>query len=229
MNARKIPRLSMSKLAEYMVATPSRRRTLLRDQKFPPAFKVAWFDQAFDAIADVLRHGMDPSIIEDYLARWRRRTPKSTFEADRLRLWIEALSTVARVFDANPFAGLSLVEGPRDATMTLGGVKVSIRPELLCTGSAPGAVKIYLNKSVPLTDDDRRGDGSGTYAATLLYLWAAEHLGSVAATQCRVLDVFAGRIYGAPKAYVRRRHNLHDACEEIAVRWASIEPPLKAA
>jgi len=65
------PRISITKLAEYMVATPSRRRSILRDQRYPPAFKAAKFRAAYAAIADVLVRGGDPHLIDAQIAAWR--------------------------------------------------------------------------------------------------------------------------------------------------------------
>jgi hypothetical protein len=43
------PRISVCKLAEYLEAQPIRRRQILKDQKYPPDFKVTWYDDSFDA------------------------------------------------------------------------------------------------------------------------------------------------------------------------------------
>jgi hypothetical protein len=42
---RETPRISVNKLAEYMVATPARRRGIIRDQKVKRDFIVARYQQ----------------------------------------------------------------------------------------------------------------------------------------------------------------------------------------
>src|SRR6185503_1288314 len=97
MKTHKNPRMSLSKLAEYMVASAGRRRTLLRDQKYPPAFKAARFTEAFSAITDMILHGMDPIVLRRYVTDWRRRSPTSPFEQQQLKLWVEALEAFGRL------------------------------------------------------------------------------------------------------------------------------------
>ena len=43
------PRISVCKLAEYLEAQPIRRNQILKDQKYPPDFKVTWYDDSFNA------------------------------------------------------------------------------------------------------------------------------------------------------------------------------------
>ena len=79
-----------------------------------------------------------------------------------------------------------------------------------------GVMKLYFSKHHPL--DER----SGQYIATLLQAFAEQHLaplGPVDPRLVRVVDVFAGREYLAPKARTRRLCDVQVACEEIAARW----------
>ena len=38
-------------------------------------------------------------------------------------------------------------------------------------------------------------------------------------------DVFAGKTVAAPNTYKKRLENMELSCEEVALRWPTIEPP----
>jgi hypothetical protein len=103
------------------------------------------------------------------------------------------------------------------------GVTISVRPEVILQmvdrrGEAKvGLLKLYFAKWHPL--DER----SGQYIATLLQSFAEQHLkhlGPVEHRLIRVVDVFAGTLFEAPKANTRRLHDVELACEEIGALWS---------
>ena len=61
-----------------------------------------------------------------------------------------------------------------EAYVEHGGVDLSVRPEVVIGGKTPGAMKLYLGKTSPLTDDARDRPGSSSYATTALNLWAEQ-------------------------------------------------------
>lgn len=81
------PRISVNKLGEYLVATASRRRQILRDQKRPPDFKVVRYADAQRAIVDYFidRHS-DPDVLARHLSRlanWSRGPRDSDYDVRR--------------------------------------------------------------------------------------------------------------------------------------------------
>lgn len=218
------PRISMSKLAEYMVATAARRRTIIRDQKFPKPFKAAQYTEAYAAIGDFFAGGLDARILQRSIAAWSSRVPSTDFEEQNLSLWCEAATAMldlAGEYDFTDFK-YSAMNLTSEVQLDLSGVPVSIRPEVLVTEPGPGAVKIYLGKTFSLTADEKRRPGSGGYAATMLHQWLEERHATINPRHCLVVDVFNGVVFEAPRSFLRRREDLAAACEEIAERWTSI-------
>lgn len=221
---RRHPRFSITKLAEYLVATAGRRRTLIEDQKYPSAFIAAKWTEAYPAIADVLIHGGDRRVASEYLAQWRRRPPTSSFDAERRALWIEAMTVFAEQVDDLELAAYQFVPGREDAYLAYSGVQLSVRPDLLIGGDEPGALKIYLGKSKRLTPNTPGRTGSGTYAATLMHLWAQDQV-EAAPDRCLVLDVFGRRLFTAPAKPGQPRKDALAACQEIADVWSRVTDP----
>ena len=219
------PRISICKHAEYMVAPPGRRRTILRDQKFPAAFKASSYREAYSALADVLVNGKDGYLVDSYIEDWRSRAPKSPFDAKSTALCIDALTGFQAILSSGALDKFSFAPGIQVAYLELEGVALSVRPDTLITGSDVGALKIYLSKTVPLTKDAAGRPGSASYAGAALHLWAETRFGGAPAARCVVLDVFAGAVHVAPARYVQRREDLRASCSEIAAVWPSITKP----
>jgi len=220
------PRISITKFAEYLVTiTSARRRSILTDQRFPPAFKATKFRAAYGPITDILVGGGDPELVDQQIAAWRRQKPVSKFQAECLALCIDGLTALKKVLQSGALKGLTFAPGLADAHVELGGVKISVRPEVLIAGPEIGAVKIYLSKTNPLIKDGVGKLGSAGFAAAALHLWAEEAFGGAPAERCLVVDVFACEVYRAPSRNATRRRHMLAACEEIAAVWPSLKSP----
>jgi hypothetical protein len=220
------PRISITKFAEYLVTTtPGRRRSILTDQRFPPAFKATKFRAAYAPIADILVRGGDPELVDEQIAIWRRQKPASKFQAECLALCIDALTALKAILERGALMQFSFAPGLPEAHIELGGVKVSVRPEALIGGPEIGAVKIYLSKTNPLTKDGKGKLGSAGFAGAALHLWAEEAFGNALPERCLVVDVFAGEVYKAPSRNAIRRKHMLAACEEITAVWPWLKSP----
>lgn len=70
---RMAPRISCTKLGEYMVASPTRRRRILEDQKFPSGFIVPLYADAQEVISGYLqRGGNNVELVEQAIDRLLR-------------------------------------------------------------------------------------------------------------------------------------------------------------
>jgi len=154
--------------------------------------------------------------------------PTTAFQADCLALCIDAIAAFKALIVQGTFGGISFARGLAEAYVELGGVDLSVRPDVLIEGPEIGAAKIYLSKTAPLTKDAKGKPGSASFASAALHLWAEHQSGSAAAERCLVVDVFAGEVYAAPARNATRREHLEAACEEIAAMWSAIKKPPEA-
>ncbi len=217
------PRVSVNQLGQYLTATPSRRKRIIQGQKHPVDPQYLRYPAAAQAIVEFLCEGRDEVILRDHQRRLLNAQPASDFDAHRLALCAEALQR-CRV-SAQELAARA-VASPAEADLpplVLGGVDVNVRPEVLLRSvdsqgtMRSGLLKLYFSKHTPL---DAR---SGQYIATVLQRYAEERLeqrGLVDPRLIGVFDVFAGRLFQAPRARQRRMNDVVLACEEIAARWA---------
>jgi len=230
MKTRRSPRISCAKLGEYMVSSPTRRRRIISDQKWPSDFIAPRYTEAQEVVAGFIRRGgNDISLIECAIDRLLKASAKSKWHEQKNELCIDALKSFMNVAPDLDLRGYALRQtGNRQAKMKMGGVEISVRPELLVRierkgkPSSAGAIKLYFSKNNRLSAD------AANYVGTMLHEFACEFvppLETAAPGDCILIDVFAERIYLAPRATKRRRSELIDGCAEIATMWDSIAEP----
>lgn len=119
--------------------------------------------------------------------------------------------------DLRAYAIRPLEEG--GASLTIGGVIVSVQPDLLLyttNGDICGAVKLHFSKSNILMEE-----GMKTVATVLRnYLegigWSTQN------STCISIDIFAAKYAMAPSAYKQTMKRVEAACREIALHWGDV-------
>ena len=223
---REFARISINKLGEYMTAHPGRRRKIVQDQKYPSDFVVARYSSARDAIIQHLLGQIDDSgviAIIDSLGETVATTPWQEQDA---QLSAEALEAYLDIDDHGLDVEALRVGEPSAPRFEVGGVEVSVRPDLLAAAvdgrgrDVVGGVKLHVSKTNTLDDE------AGEYVATILHQWAESELttdgGIVDRRLCVVIDVFGKRSFVAPRSHIQRMRRVEAACEEIALRWGSV-------
>ncbi|MCG3125575.1 MAG: hypothetical protein CHACPFDD_00400 [Phycisphaerae bacterium] len=223
MSERPGPRISVNKLGEYMIASPARRRRIVADQKRPREFIVTRYRDAVGAMLEFLAAGArDDRVITRAIANLEARAVSTDFQSQDRDLCIEALESFLDTVDQLDLRGVTVRPGDSDAPpLLIGGVSVSVRPEIVVTGQnrnggTVGCVKLYLSKSFPLNGV------AGAYIGAVLTRFAEEYLAGGATGDyrlCVVVDVFGQHVFTAPRAVQRRQADIEAACEEIALLW----------
>ncbi len=220
---RENPCVSVNKLGQYLTARPALRKRIIHAQKHPCDPKYLRYPEAAQAIVEFLCDGRDEAILRYHQHRLINAIPESDFDAHRFALCAEALQHFLKA--SGELALTNAVASPADEglpPLALAGVSINVRPELLLRSvdrhgmMRSGLLKLYFSKHTPLDE------ASGQYIATVLQLFAEQNLkqqGEVDHRLVRVFDVFAGKVFVAPKAQRRRLGDVHLACEEIAARW----------
>ncbi|MCE9667023.1 hypothetical protein LY474_04270 [Myxococcus stipitatus] len=219
---RENPRVSVTQLGQYLVGTPAQRKRIILGQKYPVDPQYLRYPAAAQAITEFLCDGRDEVILRYHQRRLLNAQPESDFDAHRLALCAEALQ---RCLVAAEGIVARAVASPAEAELSpleVAGVAINARPEVLLRAvdgqgqMRSGLLKLYFSKHAPL--DER----AGQYIATVLHRFAEERLeqrGPVDPNLVGVFDVFAGRLFVAPRAQQRRLNDVQLACEEIAERW----------
>lgn len=226
---RQEPRISVSKLGEYLTATPARRKQIIHGAKFPSTFMVSRYTAAENAIADwICSGGTDELLLAQAIAALRTGEPRSSFARSRRDCCVTAIANAARLQDKLqlPSGRVSYVRTNTSTSLLLGDLTVSVRPEvLLYMGSGEqhrlGGIKLYFSKQHPL--DEQAADTITTLLWQSLVIRSAKDLSLRDHDQIKVVDVLAGEVFTLPRNYKRHSKEICAACEEIAERWEAIK------
>jgi hypothetical protein len=230
------PRISASKLAEYVLASPARQRRIAQDCKVTPKLLVAPYREARDVFSTSLTHaGINFEYLLREAAKIKERIPASKWQKVENPRCATALKRIAAIAEQVECQGGHVIHPPHGTWggIQIAGVYVSVNPELVFSIVHRGLRKVGGVILSTSQDEqfslDRTHDGHsvGDYLTTLLYQMLEQRFPSGGNpplhTRCYAMDVARGKVHSAPQAHKRLLKNLEAACEVIAMRWPSID------
>lgn len=215
----KTPRFSVNKLGEYMVATASRRKRIIYDQKYPSSFIVSQYKDAREAIIKYIIKDYDESIITDAIEKIKKSSSLKELDIENSILALkEALN--------NDLPDLSSYKKTRckdsNPKINISGLEISVNPDIIIkNNNKVGCIKTHVIK----TEQNRLTQEASLYVGVLLYQYTEANL--ISKTEladpkiCISIDCFGNSHETAPKAVARRLSNIQAACEEIVRAWES--------
>lgn len=226
------PRISANQLAEYTLASPTRRQTILRNAKYAPTFLVIRYGAAKTAICDYLsddtRSKKGLSAAEVRLLD-QSKSLGSVFAQNDAALSAEAIKLFSAMITPNFMAGMTFRANTNQLPkLPIFGVDVSVSLDLVVRNVGKemiGGAMIQTSKAV--ASKTWREDHSKC-VASLVWMLANKHLktlGAVDRKLCMSIDVFAGKTTVAPNNYKRILANVEASCVEIAALWPGVAAP----
>jgi len=232
------PRISANQLAEYSLASPSRRQAILRNAKYAPTFLVIRYNEARAAVTSYLTDGSRPVAAlhkEEAALKARASVAQTDFKKNDLLMSAEAVASFAAFMvdskQAPPkaFTGLLFTQplGPLPK-LPLSGVDVSVQLDVISKNIAKetcGGVVLQTSKAVA---SKSWRDEHAACVATLCWMACDKSLkghGQVDRSLCFSVDLFARSVRQAPTSYKTRAKDLTAACSEISGLWDAILPP----
>lgn len=223
------PRISVNKLAEFMVSKAARQRKLLRDRKYPdPDFQMGMFHrEASEAVAQYLvSDQLSTAPIDNQIAIIKQQAPAAIGTTRRLNSNIEAMERFLEMLDDFDF-GSAVAEHGEHAPqkLTFHGVQVSVRPEIILRGTvkgkaAIGGIKLHFAKGFEMTDE------TAGFVSAAVQEFCARHIATddevVNPAYCQVFDIGSGNVFPGVKSIKSRLRDIEDTCRNIADIWPNI-------
>lgn len=231
------PRISANQLAEYALASPSRRQTIIRNAKYAPTFLVARYNEARSSVCDFLTDATRPVAklhkAEIGLKAQAAMAPTKFKENDAL-LSAEAVASFATlVVDVKQYPKKfdNLLFTPVVGALPklpLSGVQVSVQIDLISKNVSQetcGGIMLQTSKAIAVKS---WREEHSNYVTSLIWMSSNDFLkghGNVDRALCYSVDLFARKVVNAPTNYKTRVKNLEAACSEISALWDNIQPP----
>lgn len=227
------PRMSVTKLSEYLSADPLRRREIIRDQRRPRTFITSRYARAEAAAIEYLVRGCDHRVLAREAETLQRLVPKSDHDRATRDCCLAALDALPAALELVNLTGVPLrsTAHARHPLMLVAGATVSVRPEIVAVVPGrrrtwAGGLKLYFSKDHPLDG------GAGRYLAGEYGAWLiGEYLRTIGAgivgghavrlDLCFIVDVFGSAVYEAPRAHTTCRRVLEVSCQEIVRGWSA--------
>lgn len=231
------PRLSANQLAEYLKASPPRRKQIVKAAKFPKTVIVAQYKGAREALAKFLCDtARDHKILVEATERLLEREAKlaaTDWTKDDSRRSIEAISSFQKHANALGIQKLDC-KPVLPGLPTLEIAKVAISVSLDATThrlskdreNLVGGVLFLFSKADEASAKARTE--RCRISALLAYLFAKTHLahaGTADPKLCFSFDVLTGKAVQAPASHKILLDHMNDSCEEVVLRWAITEAP----
>lgn len=219
-----------------MVSSDTARISIVRRAKSPQTPPIIRYRDARGPICAYLsdpNRRVNPLVDAEQMFRQRAEdTAESALRQDDARQSIEVLQAIQRM--RNQLAAFDFIQAPANQDrLTLGGVEVSARADLLVHGSARGQELIGA-AILRMTQDDAETENArtrrrdmGLYVATIARLHVDQHIApttnrAVSNRLCMSIDVQHGEVFQAPDANTRRMNDLENACRFIAALWPAV-------
>ncbi|QEX24359.1 hypothetical protein FRZ61_43000 [Hypericibacter adhaerens] len=225
------PRITATKLAEYMSASFARKRSIIQEQKYPQEVAMVRWRKAERPVALFVAQGQsDLKIIDEHIARLAAENPDTEFKIQNRDLCIAALKSFKLLSNQLSFEKFKKSLGAMQQSMPIpiNGVDVSVLPQVVLQGTTQkgtkvvGGIKFSFPKTHPLNA------ASAEYLSVLIHWHCECHLSKMGKPDlrlCHAVDVPTATMFEPPKSYKRRRQHIEEACHEIVQRWPNVPPP----
>lgn len=224
--------MSANQLAEYTLASPTRRQTIIRNAKYAPTFLVIRYAAAKSAICSYLSddtRSPHPLALAEQEQIEQSKGSGTPYAKNDAALSAEAIKNFRSMIGPNYLKGLTFTNNTNHLPrLPISGVDVSVNIDLVARNQAKGLVGgVLLQTSKAVASKGWREDHSKC-VSSLVWMVANEHLqalGKIDRKLCMSIDVFARKTTSAPNHYKRILNNIEASCTEIAMFWPHVSPP----
>ena len=225
----KEPRMTAKELADFMVASETARRTLVRNCKFRPIARVTQHNLAKQCLSKFFREGRsDVSGMHAEEDRLRSMLVDSEFERDLYDHNADYISRFAAVYDQLEFPSAEILAQGAPVSHSANGVKVNADLQFrLRRLTKTNKVKVGAGVFRYTKGKAVQPEAAAYHAAFVFGVLGATAIEPDQPEEklCLVIDAYAGKTHPAPTDSTRRFGNMQAACATIAERWPNVAPP----
>ncbi|MGB5950577.1 MAG: hypothetical protein WBG82_14770 [Parvibaculum sp.] len=229
----KKPQISARFLADYMAASETAKRTIVRNCKYQPIARVIQHDEAKAIISKFIwQEEGDTATLHAKAKTIKDRMADSVFDRDLFDHNADYITRFANVWPLINLPEAQYFFGGKGQHLTLNGVRVTtethfrLRRITKTNKIKVGVGALRYQKGKALSPDV--AEWQSAYLLGYLGRIGVEEGAAPEHKLCVTLDAYSGAVTVAPSDAVRRFQNMEAACASIAERWPAIEPPPKA-
>lgn len=215
------PQFSIEKLAEYMVARPSRRQVIVKNQKEKRALFIEYHKDARKIISNYISGDINDEEYWEEFYSIKNKKIRTDISEVRQDICLTALEEFEKImYDVEFPQYRKMKKGVDQKKIFLHRIKVEANPDILLynnKGSVNGAVKLIFN------NDRKREKIENEYLSAILFQYMRLLYNmDIKNTDCYIVDIFNSVIETAPMSYKKIILDIRASCEEINDTWKRV-------
>jgi len=228
------PQVSARYLADYMAASETAKRSIIRGCKYQAIARVIQHDEARLSVGKFIRAGRhDPEPPLADVHRLRERMADTPFDRDLFDHNADYIERFVAVAANLELPDAEILSPGRNPPVDIRGVKITVDISFrLRRLTRTNKIRVGVG-TLRYSKGTRLAPAVAAWQSAFLFgylnLFGTEPSATPENKLCLTVDAFCGIAYPAPSDSVRRFQNMEAACATIAERWPNIPPPPDAA
>lgn len=216
--------ISINQFADFSKATDAKKRRIIKQQKEPNKFMVAYYQLAKARMRKVIEKNGDLEPILEGIQELILRKPEKPRQANDRMVSLEAMKRFInlRLPDLLCNVPHEVVKKVKIKSIILNGVEIIISPDVIIRLELDGkkyigAVKIHISKNNVFDNEQSR------YISSLIFKYLKDVIAKegeeVLEELCLSIDVFGDKVISVPKNVPNTLKNIEVICEEVKSIW----------
>ncbi|MBU3820428.1 hypothetical protein KO566_00015 [Flavobacteriaceae bacterium XHP0103] len=216
--------ISINQFANFYKGTESVKKRIIRQQKEPNKFLVAWYQLPKSRIKKSIENNCDLEPILKGIEELKLRQPQKPRQVLDRAVSLEALNRYVNIKlpDLLKSVPYEIIKNVEFNSITIKGVEIIISPDVIFRLKANGktylgAVKVHISKSNVFDNIQSR------YISSLLHKYLKEVVAQadeeVLEDLCLSIDVFGEKVISVPKNLSKSLLEIEVICEEVKSIW----------
>lgn len=226
----KEPKMQDRFLADYMAASERRRRSIVRDCKYPKIARVLQHKEAKLAVGKFIREGGDVQDLNDKSEELRNRLADDDFDRNLFDHNADYIDRFLKKVELGDMPASDILPEAENPSIELGGVAITadipirMQRKTKTNKIRIGGIALRYAKGKPVNIEAAYWQSAFIHGY-LGKTWMGEDEAEPECKLCLTLDVVTGVFHSAPTDAVSRFANMTAGCATIAEMWPAIKPP----
>lgn len=216
--------LSINQLATFSKATEAGKRRVIKQQKQPNKFLVAWYQLPKARIKKAIANNCDLEPVLKGIEELKHRKPIKPRQVLDRGVSIEALKRFVNIKLPNILKDIphDIIKTVPSKSLIINGVEIIISPDVIYKLNINGkvfigAVKVHISKNNIFDNKQSR------YISSLIYKYLKEVVAKegeeVLEDLCLSIDVFGEKAISVPNNLPKAITDIEVICEEVKILW----------
>jgi hypothetical protein len=216
--------ISINQLADFSKSSDAKKRNIVKQQKNPNTFKIAYYQLAKARIKKAMSNKGDIEPILKGIEELKNRTLTKKRQINDRVVSLDAMQRFIslQIPDLLKDLEYKVIKNTNSKSITINGVEVIVSPDIIIQAEIDG--KQYLGGiKIHIAKENKFDKEQQSYVASTIQKYlekvVAKNDGVIMPELCLSIDIFGEGIVSAPKNIDSKIKDLEIICDEIKKMW----------